>query len=301
MNEAPIALVLSDHEGTQGFLQPLAGLALWSAREITAGATPAPRPEVRLQPPAADWRLVYDGPGLVEGRLQRISSWIEPSGFRRVDFEDGESFLVDGAGTAVVRRRRPQSRERPESTLERALGGPLALALALRGIYLLHASALVIDRRVVALTAESGGGKSTAAAAAASLSLERIADDQLPVRLGQYPRALPHFPQPKLAAEAHYPAEAPASLRLLALVEIGHAPTTEETSLERLPQSAASLALARATVAARLFDRALLAEHFVATTNAAASCVVARLSYPSGVERLPAVLATLRDWARTLA
>jgi len=84
VSEAPIALVLSDHEGTQGFLQPLAGLSLWTAREIAAGATPAPRPEVRLQPPAADWRLVYDGPGLVEGRLQRISSWIEPTGFRRV-------------------------------------------------------------------------------------------------------------------------------------------------------------------------------------------------------------------------
>lgn len=300
MSDAPIALVLSDQEGTQGYLQPLAGLALWTARELAAGATPAPRPEIRLQPPAADWRLVYDGPGLVEGRLQRISSWIEPTGFRRVDFEDGESFLVDGAGTAVVRRRRPQTRERPESTLERALGGPLALALALRGIYLLHASALRIERRVVALTAESGGGKSTAAAAGASLSLERIADDQLPVRLGPHPRALPHFPQPKLAVEAHYPAEAPAALRLLALVEIAHAPTTEGISIERYPQSAASLALARATVAARLFDRALLAEHFVATTTAAAACVVARLSYPSGIERLPEALAALGEWAKEL-
>jgi len=165
----------------------------------------------------------------------------------------------------------------------------------------LHASALVIDRRVVALTAESGGGKSTTAAAATSLSLDRIADDQLPVRLGPHPRALPHFPQPKLAAAAHYPAEAPAALRLLALVEIAHAPTTEAISIERQSQSAASLALARATVAARLFDRALLADHFVATTNAAASCVVARLSYPSGVERLPEVLTALREWARTLA
>ena len=192
-------------------------------------------------------------------------------------------------------------------SLERALGAPLALALALRGVHLLHASAVV--RRAasreqappggaLAFTAASGAGKSTLASAAhrrRTLAWERIADDQLPVRLDSPAAALPHFPQLKLEAEEGYPVNAPAARPLDALFEIEHAAEIERIELERLAPTAACLALARATVAAKLFDTALLEHHFECCGTAAATLPVYRLRYPSGIERLPEVLARLAD------
>jgi hypothetical protein len=46
-------------------------------------------------------------------------------------------------------------------------------------------------------------------------------------------------------------------------------------------------------VAARLFDPPQLAAHLAACAAAATTLVVARWSYPSGVERLPSLLARL--------
>ena len=210
----PIVLLLDEGSGS-GWLQPLAGEIVWCDRPLTCDATSAgscPRPE-----PAQDqeWTPIYDGPGLLAGGLERIRSARGDLGAYRVTHADGETFLVAADGGLI--RRATSRTGKPD--IARALGAPLALALALRGTYLLHASALRrSDGAVLALSADSGAGKSTLAAAAGrhpELALTRVADDQLPVRLGRLPAALPHFPQLKLAAADQYPRGQPNLVPLL--------------------------------------------------------------------------------------
>ncbi len=306
LSHRPIVLLLGDDRAEVGWIQPLAGGELWTERPLAAGARPATRPAAASEAlsasavaaaAAADvWSVTYDGPGLVDGGLHSIRSALSARGLRRVDFEDGESFLVEARGDIIVRQ---GSGAAGALALERALGAPLALALALRDIHLLHASALLrrnatgTSGGAVAFTANSGAGKSTLAAAAASWM--RIADDQLAVRLDPPVCALAHFPQLKLPETAGYPEGAAPVLPLERLVEIEHSPDFRTVEIARLSPSAACLALARATVAAKLFDPILLQRHFELCAAAGRELPVHRLRFPTGLEHLPEVLAAIAE------
>lgn len=287
-------------------MQPLAGGLLWCDQPVGDTASRAPAPSSGIAPQSSDFDLVYDGPGLVAGSMQRIRALVASDGTRNVEFEDGETFLIAPAGDRISRVAGGPADASPQQTLERALGPPLALALAVRGTFLLHASALAGPHGVVAICGESGAGKSTLAAAAASwpeLGLSRVADDQLPAALGPRPNALPHFPQLKLLPEAWHSPDAPAALPLLMVVEAFRAASdpgrsSHPATIERMPPSQACLFLAAATVAARLFDRQLLTRHLSACAAASESLQVGRLHYASGIDRLREPLATL---AATLA
>ncbi len=305
-SDRPILLLLDEDPAKAGWIQPFAGGRLWSERPLAEEAVRALRPSGRTAATAAPaaWSVIYDGPGLVDGGLYRLRSLLSSRGERRVDFEDGESFLVDAAGGLVQRHGSGPANARSE---ERALGAPMALALALRGIHLLHASAVARLSAngelggAIAFTAMSGAGKSTLAAATLRRppsgrdTLVRIADDQLPVRLEALPGALPHFPQLKLPLTAAYPETAPARLAFERLVEIEHTPALRALEIERLSPAAACLALARATVAAKLFDSELLQRHFEACATAGHALAVHRLRFPTGLEHLPAVLAAVAE------
>ncbi len=306
--DRPIVLLLDDATDS-GWMQPFAGGRLWSGQPIGLGAVRAPRPPLAsaTSPAPAAWSVIYDGPGLVDGGLYRLRSFLSAEGERRVDFEDGESFLIGAAGDLVERRGSGPANAR---SAERALGAPMALALALRGVHLLHASAVArlsadgVPGSAIAFTAVSGAGKSTLAAAAMPTAgagrdtFVRIADDQLPVRLGSQPETLPHFPQLKLPPTAGYPATAPFRLAFERLVEIEHAADVRAIAIERLSPAAACLALARATVAAKLFDPDLLQRHFEACAAAGRELPVHRLRFPTGLEHLPAVLAAISASAK---
>ncbi len=234
--------------------------------------------DLRSQPhPVRDaaWTPIYDGPGLLAGGVERIRSERGDLGGYRVTHAGWRDFLVAADG-GTIRRHAASAGGGDEfafTHITRALGAPLALALALRDIYLLHASGLTAsDGSVIALTAESGGGKSTLAAAAAAspeLGLRRVADDQLPVRLGRAPAALPHFPQLKLPPDAQYPAGQAPVVGLRALVELEVDAGCAAAALARESPPSAIQSLIRATVAAKLFDRELLARHFNACASAA--------------------------------
>jgi hypothetical protein len=298
--EEAILLELGGVEGAAGFVQRFAGAALWSDRPVLAGALPAARPARAAGPQPSRWTTTYDGPGWIEGRLQRIVAALGEDGSRRVVFEDGETFDVAADGGTIRRCAGPRLAPPGSRTIERALGAPTALALAARGVYLLHASAVRAGPRPLALAAPTGSGKSTLAAAAARRGLARLADDQLPVRLAPDPALLPHFPQLKVPFEEAYPQSAPPSLPFGALLEIAHAPETPRARIERLPSAHGALALSRATVAARLFDASLLAAHFDACARAAATLPVARLEFPSGLDRLGEAVEALAAFAESL-
>lgn len=91
-------------------------------------------------------------------------------------------FYSDGARFAIDRTGREICADWPENyTLEDActyLVGPvLAFVLRLRGITCLHASAVVVDGRAIALFGLAGAGKSTAAAAFALRGFSVLSDD----------------------------------------------------------------------------------------------------------------------------
>ena len=291
----PAIVLRLDRETVAGHRQRLAGEEIWSDRPLVAGARPAAPPEESGPPfDEAGATLLFAGLAADGGALRRVVARIDRTGTRAVDYEDGERFRIAAGGGAITRERTPE-REHPALTLERALGAPLALALAAGGVHLLHACAIELGRGAVALTADSGVGKSTFAAAAGLAGVRRLADDLLPVRLTPTPVALPRFPQLKLPAEDQYPAAGPETLPLVAVVELVREGAGGPVAVERLGPPAATLLLAGATVAARLFDPELLAAHFAACAASAPALVALRLRYPTGPERLPECLERLRE------
>jgi hypothetical protein len=292
--EAP-TLTLELGRARSGFVERVADEWLWSDLALTPGARREPRPRLPPAGPGGRFRRVVLSSGTVEGREVRVAVERNARGDRRVELEDGTRFWVARGGGRVVRRA-GGPRLALARRVERALGAPLALALAARGVHLLHASALAGRSGVLALAGDPGAGKSTLAAAATlrpGLGLERVADDILPVRLGAVSRALPSFPQLKLPGGPAYADSRPASLPLAALVEIEHVPGRTRAEIERLSAPDAVAALARATVAARLFDQELLAAHFEAAAAAAVGLPVLRLVFPSGPDGIGAALTLL--------
>ncbi|MEO7974692.1 MAG: hypothetical protein ABIU84_14005 [Thermoanaerobaculia bacterium] len=297
LHPAPTIVLQLDRESAKrGFLQRLAGELVWCDLPLTSDATDADLTTRPRSAPDRTWTAIYDGPGLVAGGLERIRSARGDLGSYRVTHADGENFILSSDGSSI-RRQAPPSNELPLPDISRALGAPLALALALREIYLLHASAIAFpDGSVIALTAVSGGGKSTLAGAASAhltQGLRRVADDQLPVRLGRSPAALPHFPQLKLRPQDQYPADASPAVAFRALVELQVDPACDAAELVRETGPEAIQSLVRATVASKLFDREMLTQHFNACASAALVLPVYRLRYPHALDRLDEALALL--------
>ncbi len=158
-----------------------------------------------------------------------------------------------------------------------ALRGPLLLhALAQRGVFVLHASAArQRGGPLIAFTANSGVGKSTLAQAAADFGWERVGDDMLPIaeRAGRFV-ALPHLPQPKLADNQQYPADAAPSLPLAALIQLERGATASFKPLA--PRKAADLLLA-STVATRVFAGRSLTAHLALAAHCAGEVSAGRL------------------------
>jgi hypothetical protein len=238
---------------------------------------------VELPPEASE---IFDGSARVGVRECRVRSLAAP----------GRDLLqVSGAGAFSL----PHGEDRididPEpgaadAALEEALLGPaLALALARRGVFVLHASAVVIGGGVVGFLGESGAGKSTLARLLAAEGLPRAADDLLAVTEG--PAALPHFPQLKLgAAEMASIAGLEPRYPLLGLYELAPG---EEVAAEPLPPVGAAALLLKHTVAGRLFSRDLLSAHLSFVSAIASRLPVHRLTVPRRMDVGPEVLAVL--------
>jgi hypothetical protein len=175
-----------------------------------------------------------------------------------LDLGDHGAYLFDADAQTVAI-------ERPARSIalgELALTGPVLLhALAHHGVYVWHASAVVAAAGgAIALVADSGVGKSSVAVAAASMDWRRVADDLFPVALGsgRRPVARPRFEQPKLDADQQYPATAPDSLPLRALVRLRRGDRAGLALLS--PRAAIELAVT-ATVASRIYPSSALATH----------------------------------------
>jgi hypothetical protein len=100
---------------------------------------------------------------------------LDGGGGFRIRYADGTDFLIDASGTQVwARWDHPMTLE---DTATYLLGPILRRVLMLRGVLCLHASAIVLDGRAVALAGPMGSGKSTTAAAFARRGAAVLTDD----------------------------------------------------------------------------------------------------------------------------
>src|SRR6185295_2331346 len=95
--------------------------------------------------------------------------------YYRLYYADQTEFLVDRAGTEVwAEWSVPLT---VEDTATYLLGPVMGFVMLLRGIVCLHASAIVVDDKAIALLGPAGSGKSTTAAAFADRGYAILAED----------------------------------------------------------------------------------------------------------------------------
>ena len=158
------------------------------ATECVPGLTPEPRP---LTPDAFVWlngclpeldalpgELRYSGEE-IDG-VPGVQVWTLADGSHfRMRYADGTEFVVDAHGTQVWGTSPPPATIADTATY--LLGPVLGFLLRLRGTTCLHASAVALADRAVALVGPAGAGKSTVAAAFCRAGHRVMADDVVPL------------------------------------------------------------------------------------------------------------------------
>lgn len=223
------------------------------------------------------------------GEAGRYDVEIAGIGLFSVDADSGW-IRCDGWRTAV-------GAERFEEVL---LGPPVALLLAGRDTWCLHASAVLFEGHALLFLGPSGCGKSTLAAHCAQhTGLLRLADDILPCALVDgAPSAQPSFPQLKLPEAAQYPSRARGSVPIGALVFLDPAPVDGPVAVEVLAIRAAMKRLVDQTVAVGLFDRWLHQKQLRFLSRLISSIPAFLLHYPHERGRLPEVRDAVTELAR---
>lgn len=289
--------------------QPLAGAYLPTAHYRIADAglvsTFAIRP---LEPFRTDSRPVLPlrqpATENITAPEQRITtrSWLAEA-WRTVSctiLGDRYRLHIEGMGHYSVNRNEITALDLDIPPHDAIITGPcLILALAIRDVFTLHASAVVLAGEAIAFAGESGAGKSTLARWVSHRQPDgrgaaRIADDLLPVTvLSQGVTALPHFPQLKLNHGDQYTDREKPSLPLRALFVLD-AETNKGITIEPLPTSQAMIHIIRHTVTARLFGGALNRAHLAFAARCAQRMQVYRLRYPRRFDALPELFERIR-------
>jgi hypothetical protein len=235
--------------------------------------------------------------GWVGGVYRQVTCLSGSAGYR-LSVEGVGQFELSNDGRAIACTAAVSSAA-PAVVYETLVGPPLVLALALQGKWCLHASAAARHGRVTAFLGDSGRGKSTLSAYLVNQAgWQRVADDILPVAAGaEGVTASPRFPQLKLPPEEQAPADLPNQMPLTAVYLLeqpaDNTAARDSVTIERLSRYQAALALIGHTVAARLFDKTLLARH--AHFCADAAVPVYRLTYPHRYELLSQIAALIEE------
>jgi hypothetical protein len=248
-----------------------------------------------------DHTYTFNSYGAVGNACRHVSCCSGPAGYH-VSVAGVGDFTIAAPGQSMGWLRAKGS---DNQIFEEALFGPaLILYLALCDTWCLHASAVTRHGRAIAFMGDSGRGKSTLAAFLADEidgGWQRIADDILPITAGPAGvTASPHFPQLKLPLKARPSPDLPAQIPLAAIYLLER-PTPEDDNqaavrIEPLSRYQATIALIGHTVAARLFDKTLLARHTHFCADAAVP--VHRLTYPHRYDLLPQIAALIAEESR---
>lgn len=181
------------------------------------------------------------------------------------------------------------------------IGPALALVLAARGTYCLHASAVSVRGRVRIFIGDSGVGKSTLVAATPD-GVTRLADDIVPVSAGAGrhgtgpidigPKVWPAYPQLKLPDSAQHAGTESLPVESIAVLERDSS-SLETVEITPMTAGEATLALARHTVAAKLFPPPLLDAHLRACVGWARGMGVATVRFRPDLERIESLRSAL--------
>jgi hypothetical protein len=133
-------------------------------------------PRVESQGSTSQEVLTFTSSILSESGEPTLRIWqIMGGAFLRLDYSDGVQFWLEREGKAIWARWSDSSSLEDAATY--LLGPVLGLALRLRGVTCLHASAVSFGNRAVAFAGTEGAGKSTTAAALAQRGHRVISDD----------------------------------------------------------------------------------------------------------------------------
>lgn len=218
--------------------------------------------------------------------------WSEGSTYR-VRIEGSGEFSIDTASGLIAPLSIEKHRDKVGDMARLTLGIPLHLALAAKGTFCLHASAVAAKEGVIVFVGASGAGKSTLASFLAESNpsrWQRISDEALPVSwCSDGPVALPQFPQMSLAPAEQVGRSVPERMPLRAIYLLSVPSDSLEAAAHPMSGRAAVAALIFHTLAAGLFDETLLQQHMAFCAGVAASIPVRELIYPHIREALQAV------------
>ena len=178
---------------------PIAGLAgLKAPPQVDVEISLGSMPPFLAAIPRDEWLEHYVGSDEGERGEPGNRYWRRSGGdYFRIEYVDGTVIVVNAQGSRVWAVS-PQSAT-VEDTATYLLGPTLGFVLCLRGITCLHASAIAIADRAVALVGPTGSGKSSTAAAFARLGCPVLTDDVLAlVDEGSFFTAQPAYPRVRL-------------------------------------------------------------------------------------------------------
>ena len=274
------------------FDQPIPYLAPFFLRELTHKNTDAPLPEIPMQTLPA----IYKGPGWIANEWREVHCQPGEHGYI-LSVAGAGRFRIssDGASVALIYR---EDNAQDNTIIESALGPALILSLAIRGVWCLHASAALYGDQLLLFSGESGDGKSTLARRLGTRpEWRRVADDILPIaRSGDNLYALPAFPQLKISPENQPSLGLAPRLKIHTIYFLKKLiQSSSPAQSRRLSPLDAALMLSRHTVAARLFDKALLKIHLDFCSWVAENHLIKQLDYPHSEEGLEDAIKILEE------
>ena len=270
------------------FDQTVADLLPFRSEAVVCPSPPIPADLLEL----AQGSLVIQADGWLADRISTIFLWRDETGYL-LEIPSAGYFWTSIDGSAICQ---VSGSPKEDTTFlsEVLLGPPLVLALALQGVWCLHASAIEHEGMLIAFLGAPFAGKSTLANYLASQPGNRwVVDDILPV-VSENRRlvALPHFPQLKIPADQQPGVLVPEKLPLSAIYLLDD---QLRISIQKLSPINSALALVGHTVAARLFDHRLLNLHFNFCSQVVSDIPMRRLTYPHILSELPRVWQWLKD------
>lgn len=258
------------------FSIPLPELAFVQADRATSVTFTVPQPQV----------VVRRTRGWLANKQREIEVWSAPPGVL-LRVEEGRDIYISPEGDMIIQVGGTGDVTSLES--ETLLGPALLLALASRGTWCLHASAVMYRGQVFVFLGESGRGKSTLAAfLAQTQGWTWVADDILPFTVDSSGvQVWPRFPQLKVPTELqpglNLPEQIPVN-RFIVLadpVEVG-----SPAVIQLMKQGQALQSLVSHTASTRLFDEHLLTKHLEDCAMTVRQLPVFELIYPRRMESL---------------
>lgn len=125
-------------------------------------------------------KLWYAHPEHTPGEKPTLMAW-KLAGHYQLEYADGTQFLIDDRGKQIWATW-PADTLTLEDTATYLLGPVMGFTLLLRGFISLHACAIAVNNRAIAIVGPAGSGKSTTAAAFAERGYCILAEDVVTLR-----------------------------------------------------------------------------------------------------------------------